>query len=70
MAMWIRAANKDAIVGYVDQIDRILSREPLEQGESREHNIRLAFFRPVCVWYLIDESTKIVLILSIRWVGR
>ncbi len=70
MAMWIRAANKDAIVGYIDQIDRILSRDPLEQGESREDNIRLAFFRPICVRYLVDESLRIVLILTIRWVGR
>ena len=70
MAMWIRSANKDAITGYVDQIDRILARDPLEQGESREANIRLAFFRPVCVRYLVDETLRIVLIQTIRWVGR
>jgi hypothetical protein len=70
IALWLRAANKDAIVGYVDQIDRILARDPSEQGESRNENTRLAFFRPLCVRYQIDEAAKQVTVVAIKWVGR
>lgn len=69
-ALWIRAVNKTAIPGYVDQIDRILGRDPHDQGESRNENTRLAFFRPLCVRYRIDEAAKTVTVVSIKWVGR
>jgi pantothenate kinase-related protein Tda10 len=70
IAHWIRAANKEAIAGYVDQIDRILARDPSNQGESRNVNTRLAFFRPLCVRYHMDETAKRVTVLAIKWVGR
>lgn len=47
IALWIRAVNKEAIAGYVNQIDRILARDPSNQGESRNESTRLAFFRPL-----------------------
>lgn len=28
MAIWIRAMNKDAITGYINQIESILARNP------------------------------------------
>jgi hypothetical protein len=70
MTLWLRALNKSAIAGYVEQIDRILQRDPHEQGESRNENTRLAFFRPLCVRYQIDEPAKRVYVVSIKWVGR
>ena len=70
IALWLRAANKDAIAGYVDQIDKILARDPALQGESRNANTRLAFFRPLCVRYQIDEAAKRVTVIAIKWVGR
>jgi hypothetical protein len=69
-ALWIRSVNKNAMTGYMDQIDRILEQDPHDQGESRNENTRLAFFRPLCVRYQIDEPAKTVTVVSIKWVGR
>ncbi len=68
-ALWIRSANKEAVTGYVDQIDRSLGREPLDYGESRNEGTRVAFFRPLCVRYHVDESRRAVTVVSIKWVG-
>lgn len=70
IALWIRAVNKEAITGYADQIERILARDPHEQGESRNEGTRLAFFRPLCVRYHIDEVAKRVTVVAIKWAGR
>jgi len=70
ITLWLRAANKEAITRYAEQIDRILARDPNEQGESRNENTRLAFFRPLCVRYQVDEAAKRVTVLAIKWVGR
>ena len=69
-AIWIRAANKEAIAGYSDQIDRILSRNPGDQGESRANGFRLWFNRPVSVLFQIDEPNRTVHVTAIKWVGR
>ena len=68
--LWLRAMGKDAIAGYVDQIDRILARDPLNQGESRNNRSRIAFFRPLCVRFVVDDIAKRVFVTSIKWVGR
>jgi hypothetical protein len=70
MSLWIRAANRDAVAGYVEQIDRILQRTPSEQGESRDANERLWFHRPISVLYRVDETTRTVIVGRIKWVGR
>ena len=70
IVLWIRAVNKQAITAFVDQIERILERDPHGQGESRNENTRLAFFRPLCVRYLVDDTTQTVMIVGIKWVGR
>ncbi len=70
MTLWLRALNKTAVAGYVEQIDRILQRDPHEQGESRNENTQLAFFRPLCVRYQIDDAARTVTVVSIKWVGR
>ena len=69
-ALWIRAANKDAVAGYAEQIDRILERNPNDQGESRGGGVRLWFHRPISVLFQVDESAKRVTVVAIKWVGR
>ena len=70
IALWIRSVNKDAITGYVAANERILIRNPLDQGESRNVGTRLAFFRPLVLRYHVDESLRVVTILSLGWCGR
>jgi hypothetical protein len=69
-ALWIRALNKTAIADYIHQIEKILERDPHEQGESRNENTRLAFFRPLAVRYAVDDEAKLVTVIAIKWVGR
>lgn len=69
-AEWIRAQNKDAVAGYVEQIDRILARNPLEQGESREGNFRLWFHRPLSVLFEVDDGRKTIFVWAIKWSGK
>ena len=69
-ALWLRAANKEAIAGYAEQIDRILARNPADQGESRVGNTRVWFHRPLCVLFQIDETAKRVIVMAVKWVGR
>ena len=70
IALWLRSANKVAIAGYVEKVDRILERNPLEQGESRTGMVRPWFHRPISVLYQVEESSKRVAVMGIRWVGR
>jgi hypothetical protein len=67
---WIRAANKDASSGYVEQVERILARNPKEQGESREENYRVWVYRPLLVFFHVDEPTRTVRVGAVKWVGR
>ena len=69
-ALWIRAANRSAFAMYTDQIERILQRDPRNQGESRGGDVRLWFYRPLCVLYRINEAALTVEIGRIKWVGR
>jgi hypothetical protein len=69
-ALWIRAANKEAVAGYAEQIDRILARNPADQGESRVGNVRLWFHRPISVLFQIEETSKRVTVMEVKWVGR
>lgn len=69
-ALWLRAANKDAVTGYAEQIDRILARNPTEWGESRAGNYRLWFHRPISVFYQVVKADMTVYVLSVKWVGR
>lgn len=70
MRLWIRAADKDDVTQYAEQIERLLQRDPRNQGESRGGNIRLWFYRPLCVLFRIKEQTQVVEIGRIKWVGR
>jgi hypothetical protein len=70
LAAWLRAANKEAVTGYAEQIDRILAHDPNEQGESRDGTIRLWFHRPICVLYQVDEARRTVIVGRVKWVGR
>ncbi len=69
-ALWIRSANKDAVAGYADQIDRILARNPNDQGESRLGSVRVWFHRPLAVQFQVDEAAKLVTVMAVKWVGR
>ena len=68
--LWLQATDKSAVAGYIDQMDRVLGRDPKGAGESRNETTRIAFFRPLVVRFHIDETLKIVTVTAVRWVGH
>jgi hypothetical protein len=68
---WIRTARKNAMTGYIDQIEKILARNPAEQGETRtlDKSVRIWFYRPLCVLFEIDAAKSTVWVMRIRWIG-
>jgi hypothetical protein len=69
MAAWIRAADKGDFFAAAEDVNRILERDPSNQGESRSGDHRIWFHRPLAVFYEIDETNHVVWITSIKWVG-
>ena len=68
-SLWLRAADKDALTDCSEAIDRILARDPHSQGEGRQGNACLWFYRPLCVLCLVDDPAKTVHVAAIKWVG-
>lgn len=70
-ALWVRAADKDAIADAADAVNRLLRDAPFDQGESRGRaDQRVWFHRPLCVRFLIDDAARIVYVAAIKWVGN
>jgi hypothetical protein len=56
---------KNAVAAASDRIDDLLSRDPLNQGESRPGNYRLLFEGPLGVCYRVNAATSRVVVLSV-----
>ena len=71
LANLLRANDKPGTFAAAREIERRLESNPTEEGEGREVNHqRLAFFRPFCVLYRIDEPNRTVYIERLKWVGN
>ena len=70
LALYIRAADKDALSAATARIDEILGRNPLDQGESREGVRRIWFYRPLCLTFLVDDDARVVYVTAVKWAGR
>jgi hypothetical protein len=57
----------DQFTAAVDRLERALALDPLEAGESREGEDRIAIDWPVVLWYRIDEPVRAVAIVSVRY---
>lgn len=63
--LWLDAPDRTAITAAVDELDRLLARDPQEAGESRSESVRIVFVPPLGVFYEIDEATQIVHVLRV-----
>ncbi len=71
LALYIRAADKDALAATTARIDEILARDPTGQGEDREDEAeRLWFYRPLCLTFITAETERVVTVTAVKWVGR
>jgi hypothetical protein len=65
----LNAQDPEAIIEAVLEIDRMLSRDPEENSESRAGTQRVAFARPLGVLFSIVRATRTVEIVDV-WTIR
>jgi len=63
--LWLESANRSKINEAVEEIDRLLARQPYDCSESRSESIRVLFCKPLGVFFTIDDESESVDILRI-----
>jgi hypothetical protein len=64
-AMWLAAQDRKSISDAAAEIDRLLESRPMDIGESRELNRRVAILRPLGVLYEVNPSNRTVKVANI-----
>jgi len=68
--LWTEATNRGAVAAAADQIDALLARDPLNEGESRSPPTRILIVLPLAVNFRVREQDRIVQVQAVwRW-GR
>ncbi len=68
-AIWVDAADRQAVTDAADAIDALLRTGPLEVGESRVVNIRILTVFPLSVYYDVHEDDRLVAVWAV-WLVR
>ncbi|HEY1376740.1 MAG TPA: hypothetical protein VGF55_08090 [Gemmataceae bacterium] len=63
--LWDRAANPNAVAAASDRINELLTRDPLNQGESRSGDYRLMFEGPLAAYFRVNAAGRRVIVLSV-----
>ena len=63
--LWMGSRIASQITRAADRLDGLLAEKPLVVGESRSANLRIAFEHPLAINYLVDETTKRVVIVDV-----
>jgi hypothetical protein len=64
--IWMAAADRAAVTRAADAIDARLRTSPMDAGESREAEFRIAFIDPLVVEYSVSEPDRLVSIAHVR----
>jgi hypothetical protein len=64
--IWMAATDRAAVTRAADEIDARLRDAPLDTGESREAEHRVAFIKPLVVEYAVSEADRLVSIAHVR----
>jgi hypothetical protein len=69
---WMRSNSeiREQLNEASNQVDRILSEDPLSEGESRPRGRRIVFVPPLGVAYRVDQPANTVYILRIWPIGQ
>ena len=66
-AIWMKAADREAVVRASDEINQLLEIDPINAGESRTDDYhRVLIHGPLMVYFQIIESEKSVMVTSCR----
>ncbi|MBX9627862.1 MAG: hypothetical protein K2X82_28950 [Gemmataceae bacterium] len=63
---WLRAPDRNAVSEAADRVDRRLGRDPLNEGESRDDDLRVMFEPPLAVFYTVDVAAATVRVVRVR----
>jgi len=63
--LWTEAPDRGDVTAAADEIDRLLDRSPLDQGESRSGATRIFFVDPIGVIYDVSEGHRLVSVLRV-----
>ena len=69
-ALWASAPDQQAVADAADDIDDLLRRDPLAQGESRTGGVRILFRRPLSALFRVDEPAAVVYVMAIKRAKR
>lgn len=69
---WVRATpeERQAITAASDALDRRLSEEPANEGESRNAGRRITFVPPLAVTFRFEPRLRMALVLHVRFFRR
>ena len=68
--LWETAVDPEAVMDAIDDVTRILSESPVDQGESRQTlTDRLWFHKPLQITFSVNAVRAEVDIMAIRWTG-
>jgi hypothetical protein len=68
-AIWVNAADQQAVTAASYQIEQLLRRDPANQGEDRPNNRRVIFIAPLVVLYRIDTTINVVTVVGVGRYG-
>ena len=68
--IWMNAPDPDVVRLAVEAIEALLTRDPVDAGDSRDDEFRIVFDGPVGVLFDVSEAAQVVRVLRVGWYGR
>jgi plasmid stabilization system protein ParE len=68
--LWTTATDRGAVTATADEMDRLLSRDPLGHGESRGGTRRILFEPPLSALYRVDPKRRVVTVVTVGCSSR
>jgi hypothetical protein len=66
IALWLEAADRQAVTAAADEIDPALREDPILRGETLVATFRILVIEPLQVVYRVRDADRTVQILSLR----
>jgi hypothetical protein len=63
--LWNVGPNRATDARAADQIDLPLQRDPLNQGESRDEDVRVLIEEPLAVYYRVSQDDCMVSVFAV-----
>jgi hypothetical protein len=68
--IWLNAPDQQAVANAADKVDRLLAKDPLEAGESRDGNSRVIIEPPLTMMYDVYPDDNLVEVFAVFYWSR